>query len=88
MTESREEYLQRINSTRTGGPAKGYSGKPSRRRKFSQAAVDGPNGAACPNCGGTQFTAKRSGLGKVGFGVLAVKSMVRCVTCGTTFKRG
>lgn len=52
--------------------------------KFTDAAPD----AICPRCGGTQFTAKRSMAGKLGFGVLAVKSRVRCVTCGLDFKRG
>jgi len=49
----------------------------------------------CPSCGGTQFTAKRSASAKsagcllfgIGF-LLAPKSRVRCVTCGTEFKRG
>jgi hypothetical protein len=63
----------------------------SGRQTFSDVAVDG----ACPKCGGTQFTAKRSKKGKVGLGVVALpliafapKSQVKCVTCGTTFKRG
>lgn len=42
---------------------------------------------ACPKCGGTQFTAKRSITGKILGGVLAPKTMVRCVTCATTYRR-
>lgn len=45
-------------------------------------------GLACPKCGGTQFTAHRSGRGKVTAGLLARKSRVRCVTCGTDYLRG
>ena len=56
----------------------------------------------CPNCGGAQFTAKRSALAKT-IGILlcipllvpglivlllAPKTKVRCVTCGTEFRRG
>lgn len=61
-----------------------YTGKPGERGSFSDHAPDG----ACPRCGGTEFTAKRSMVGKLSFGVFAVKSQVRCVTCGLTFKRG
>lgn len=42
----------------------------------------------CPNCGSAQFTAKRSVAGKVGFGLLAPKTRVKCVACGETFIRG
>lgn len=54
----------------------------------------GVAGLACPNCGGTQFQAKRSAKGKVvgtvtlGVGgVLAPKSRVRCITCKTEYLR-
>lgn len=50
---------------------------------------------ACPKCGGTQFKAKRSKGAKalliptVGMGaLLAKKSRVKCVTCGTEYMRG
>jgi uncharacterized protein with PIN domain len=56
----------------------------SGRATFSDVSDDG----RCPNCGGTEFTAKRSVKGKIGFGLLARKSQVRCVSCGTMFKRG
>lgn len=56
----------------------------TRDTPFTEIAPDG----ACPNCGGTSFTAKRSRRGKLGFGVFASKSQVRCVTCGRTYKRG
>lgn len=68
------------------------------RQNFSAAVPDGK----CPKCGGTQFTAKRSKKGKgvgiaigavtLGLGAVAVglapKSQVKCVTCGTMYKRG
>jgi DNA-directed RNA polymerase subunit RPC12/RpoP len=64
------------------------------RPKFSEAADRSSGTAACPRCGGTDFTAKRSVKGKtVGFGLagigglLAPKSQVKCVTCGEMFKR-
>lgn len=53
------------------------------RRSFSQASDDG----RCPRCGGLDFKAKRSVKGKVGLGLLAPKSQVRCVACGLMFKR-
>lgn len=43
---------------------------------------------ACPRCGGTSFKAKRSAKGKLGMGILAPKTRVKCVTCGEVFKRG
>lgn len=70
----------------------------------SQAAQKVPGGGlACPQCGGTQWKAGRK-AGKVGASVavglliapvaglgltaLASSKVVRCVTCGATFKRG
>ncbi len=66
------------------------------RKRLSEAGVRTEGvGLACPKCGGAQFTAKRSNKGKaIGFatlgvgGLLAPKSQVKCVTCGTMFKRG
>jgi len=72
-----------------------YTGKPKERRKLSEVGNTDSGQLACPKCGGTQFTAKRSTTGKVvGIttlgvgGLLAPKSQVRCVACGMMFKRG
>lgn len=56
--------------------------------KISKVGVKGQAGLACPKCGGTQFKAKRSAGGKVGLGLLAPKTRVRCVTCGAQYTRG
>lgn len=65
------------------------TGAPGARKPLSKVGAKTATGElACPKCGSTQFTAKRSMLGKVGFGLLAVKSQVRCVACGTMFRRG
>jgi hypothetical protein len=53
-------------------------------KKFSKAADDG----RCPKCGGLSFKAKRSGLGKLGFGVLARKTRTKCQSCGYQMRRG
>ena len=86
--------------TRTGRkgevfPSKEYTGKKSERQKLSKVGDTESGTLACPKCGGTQFTAKRSSKGKmIGFatlgvgGLLAPKSEVKCVTCGTMFRRG
>ena len=65
------------------------------REKISKAGEQTAAGLACPKCSSTQFTAKRSKKGKVigvatvGVGVLlAPKSQVKCVACGTMYKRG
>lgn len=72
-----------------------YTGKVGSREQLSKVGATTGNGLACPKCGGSQFTAKRSKKGKViGFatvgvgGLVAPKSQVKCVTCGTMFKRG
>lgn len=58
-------------------------------RPISEAGARTATGElACPRCGSTQFVAKRSAGGKVMAGVLAAKTRVRCVACGTTFIRG
>ncbi len=59
-----------------------------RGNRISQVGVKSAGGLACPKCGGTNFTAKRSAGGKVGLGLLAPKTRVRCVTCGANFTRG
>lgn len=56
--------------------------------KISKVGVQGAGGLACPKCGGTQFKAKRSAGGKVGLGLLAPKTRVKCVTCGAQYTRG
>lgn len=65
------------------------------RERLSEVGKDDDGTLRCPKCGGQQFTAKRSKKGKiigvatVGVGaLLAPKSQVKCVTCGTMFKRG
>lgn len=58
--------------------------RPSARQKLSDVSADG----RCPDCGGSQFTAKRSKKGKVLAAFAAPKSQVKCVTCGAMFKRG
>ena len=59
------------------------------RPKLSEVAGRTADGQpTCPKCGGTQFTAKRSGRGKMRAGLLAPKTEVACVTCGTHYSRG
>lgn len=57
-------------------------------QKLSVVGDQGPAGLQCPNCGSTNFTAKRSFMGKVALGVLAPKTKVKCVVCGTSYQRG
>jgi hypothetical protein len=81
----RDKILQR-----TSEPG-GYSGKVGHRVNLTDIATPGEDGPKCPKCGGTQFTAKRAkkGFVLVGVGALvAPKSQLKCVTCGTMFKRG
>jgi DNA-directed RNA polymerase subunit RPC12/RpoP len=59
-----------------------------RANTISKVGVQTLGGLACPKCKGTNFTAKRSAGGKVGLGLLAPKTRVRCVTCGATYTRG
>ena len=93
---ARSLYLHKANEhgvteTRPSANRTGYG-----RQKLSQVGKKAETGQlTCPKCGGTQFVAKRSNTGKlVGFttlgvgGLLAPKSQVKCVTCGTMFKRG
>jgi hypothetical protein len=72
-----------------------YTGAMGSRKPLSAVGAQTDHGLACPKCGGTQFVAKRSNKGKVvGFatlgvgGLVAPKSQVKCVTCGTMYKRG
>jgi DNA-directed RNA polymerase subunit RPC12/RpoP len=57
-------------------------------RKISKVGVQSQGGLACPKCGGTSFKAKRSAGGKMGLGLLAPKTRVKCVTCGAQYTRG
>jgi hypothetical protein len=60
----------------------------SANQTLSATGVRTVGGLACPRCGGTNFTAKRSADGVLLGGVFAPKSQVKCVTCGKIFKRG
>ena len=71
-----------------------YTGMAGSRRRLAEVGNQTQAGLACPRCGGTQFTAKRSAKGKaIGFatlgvgGLIAPKSRVKCVTCGMMFLR-
>lgn len=61
--------------------------------KISQAGVHGEGGAglACPVCGGGEFKVARKVSTKLMFGaasLLGQARYVRCVTCGTRYRRG
>lgn len=61
--------------------------------KISQAGVHGEGGAglACPVCGGSEFKVGRKTSTKLLFGaasLLGQARYVRCVTCGTRYRRG
>lgn len=59
------------------------------RPKLSEVALRTPDGQPqCPKCGSTQFVAKRSGRAKLRAGLLAPKTEVQCVGCGTYYGRG
>lgn len=95
VSSSRELYLHLVNvhGKLETQPAASYSGSGG-RKTLSQVGNRTDGGVACPKCGGTQFTAKRSKKAKVGLLPLAIliplapKSQVQCVACGTMFKRG
>jgi len=79
------EDMHRVRDARArSAPAVRQPSGPARYTKISTVAQNG----ACPKCGGSQFKAKRSAMGKIGLGLLAPKTQVRCVTCGTTYRRG
>ena len=62
--------------------------KENKRKKFTEVAVATTTGeSSCPKCHGTSFTAKRSLKGKFKFGLMASKTQVKCVTCGSMFLR-
>jgi DNA-directed RNA polymerase subunit RPC12/RpoP len=62
--------------------------KYDRDHRISKVGVKSAGGLACPKCGGVTFKSKRSAAGKVGFGLLAAKTRVRCETCGAQFTPG
>lgn len=72
----------------TSAPPTPYKSSPGYRAPLSAVGQHTDAGLACPKCGSTQFTAKRSVKGKLVAGVLAPKTQVKCVACGTMFKRG
>lgn len=65
-----------------------YEGKRRHRQNLRDVGTSTDSGVACPRCGGTSFTAKRSAKGKLLVGVLAPKTRVKCVACGMMFLRG
>jgi len=88
---------------RAGSAKQPYSGKIGGRERVSKVGdrTGDSRELKCPNCGGTNFKAKRSIKGKLGMAAagvtvvggplvaaLAPKTQVKCVTCGTMFKRG
>lgn len=95
-TEHVAPLHQPVQQVVVSQPARGGKTGPSlRRRRLSKAGGQTAAGLACPRCGSSQFTAKRSKKGKVigvvtvGVGVLlAPKSQVKCVACGTMYRRG
>lgn len=50
---------------------------------FSETAIDGK----CPQCQGTQFRRAPVSLTN-GLGILDIRKLVACVTCGKRFTRG
>jgi len=70
------------------------AGKSVVRREISKVGSTASGVLACPRCGGAQFKAKRSGKAKmigvvtIGGALLAPKTRVKCVTCGTEYLRG
>ena len=85
---------QAVRRMAAGAP---YTGELGARENLSEVGDHTADGILkCPRCGGTEFTAKRSGkemaarfahLGTVG-ALAAPKSQVKCVACGLMFKRG
>lgn len=66
----------------------------NRQRTISQVGVKSAGtgaGLACPKCGGTQFKVRRRTSTKLAFGAMSLLGQakhVRCVTCGTEYRRG
>lgn len=96
---SDRRYVESLGRSMAGDPdpprfPQQKADKPGRGR-LSEVGERTAAGLACPKCGGTQFKAKRSAGGKAlgaplgGVGaMLAPKTRVKCVTCGTEYRRG
>jgi len=80
--ETKKSGAQKRYEAKMGGTGFGRD----RISSFANMSNDGT--LRCPKCGGTNFTAKRSVKGKIGIGLLAPKTQVKCITCGKMFKRG
>jgi|GEM_PF-5805319 hypothetical protein len=65
-----------------------FRNKKKLANRISVVGVKSPAGLACPNCGGTQFTARRTLGGIFAMSFFAPKTRVQCVTCGHRFTRG
>ena len=84
-----EGWPELTEAEKAHGAPPDYTSFPGTRQPLSAVGRRAGSGVlTCPRCGGTQFTAKRSMAGKLAVGVLAPKSRVKCVACGTMFKRG
>jgi hypothetical protein len=104
MTEANQRrYVESLGRSMAGEPdaplMKQGAPKPADPRggRISDVGERTAAGLACPKCGGTQFKAKRSAAGKtigtaatlgVAGAFLAPKSRVKCITCGTEYRRG
>lgn len=90
LSDERKDEIRQEQKNRTSAKRdkRAGAGKVGLRQPISTAGKMGPAGLACPRCGSTQFTAKRSMKGKLAAGVLAPKTQVRCVACGAMYKRG
>lgn len=91
MSETRDQYLGRVNAENWGDRAVKTTGRPTRRPLSHVSTRDVAGRFRCPHCGGTTYTAKRPMARKVWLGILAVltpKSLLQCVTCGATYGRG
>jgi hypothetical protein len=98
-TEAGKAYLAKATSDAAAKKAGKLSNQLSKGGRvnapISQVGAGGAAGLACPRCGGSGFQAKRSRAAKVllvptvGVGtLLAPKTRVKCITCGTEYRRG
>ena len=91
LSDDRKEELRQERKARATAKleAKSQTGEVGFREPISSASHrPGNTAGACPRCGGTQFTAKRSIKGKVMVGVLAPKTQVKCEPFGAMYKGG
>lgn len=84
LTPAGKAAYRESMANQQGKPQRKIDKREKKMATFSKVAADG----ACPRCGSTQFTAKRSMKGKMAAGILATKTQVRCVGCGQTYRRG